>query len=333
MTALLNSFSKDNSNPMDKVRKAAALYYLIQGLAVVAWWSLLFARPESRQWFALEANSLTTLWAFWLPDLLIIGPFSLAAAVLIIKANRFAMSAMWLVTGAVTYATLYTLAIVMMTDHGWFGAVLMLPATLWSGVFATALSVGHGMFREARASSSNYVLLKTFTQITVVWSVILVVFPYFVTILEDKLGIARLSFAGQRTAALAVFALVSIPGVWSALVMSRSGKGTPLPLDHAKELVVKGPYAYVRNPMAVSGIGQGLAVALFLGSPLVAVYALIGSAIWQLIFRPLEEEDLAMRFGGSYEAYRTSVRCWIPRLSAYADFNEPARPLRNPDAT
>jgi protein-S-isoprenylcysteine O-methyltransferase Ste14 len=94
--------------------------------------------------------------------------------------------------------------------------------------------------------------------------------------------------------------------------MSRIGKGTPLPLDHATELVVLGPYAYVRNPMAVSGIGQGLAVALFLGSPLVAIYALIGSAIWQFVFRPLEEDDLAARFGGLYENYRAAVKCWVP---------------------
>ena len=71
------------------------------------------------------------------------------------------------------------------------------------------------------------------------------------------------------------------------------------------------------NPMAVSGVGQGLAVALFLGSPLVALYALMGSLIWQLIFRPLEEDNLAERFGEPYEEYKEAVKCWIPRFSAY----------------
>jgi protein-S-isoprenylcysteine O-methyltransferase Ste14 len=99
--------------------------------------------------------------------------------------------------------------------------------------------------------------------------------------------------------------------------MSTIGRGTPLPLDHAHELVVVGPYRYVRNPMAVSGVGQGLMVALFLGSPLVAVYALMGSGIWQHIFRPLEEDDLAARFGADYENYRREVKCWIPRLTPY----------------
>ncbi|MBL8223293.1 MAG: hypothetical protein JNL62_28935, partial [Bryobacterales bacterium] len=74
---------------------------------------------------------------------------------------------------------------------------------------------------------------------------------------------------------------------------------------------------FLRNPMAVSGISQGMAVALYLGSPLVALYSLTGGVIWQLIFRPLEEEDLAARFGEPYVDYCQVVRCWIPRLSRY----------------
>lgn len=310
---------------MEKLRTAAAAYYLIQGLAVAGWWGLLITYPESRGWFALQSDSLATLWAFWLPDLLLIGPGSFAVALAIKKRFRYVEHLAWLVTGGVTYATLYTLALAMITDRGWLGAVLMLPATLWSGVFATGISVGGEMFRKSKAGSDGYILLKTFTQIVVVWSVILVVLPYVITIFEDKLGISRFGFPGQKALGIAAFLILSIPGVWSAIVMSKVGKGTPLPLDHATSLVIAGPYAYVRNPMAVSGIGQGLAVALILGSPLVAIYALMGSAIWQLVFRPLEEDDLAERFGGSYEAYRRNVRCWIPRLSAYTECNELAK--------
>lgn len=302
---------------MEKIRKSASVYFLIQGLGVIAWWILLITIPASRQWFKLEPSSLTILWGFWLPDILLIGPGSIAAAVLIYRGFRYAEHLMWLVTGAVTYATLYTLAIAMMTDFGWLGVVLMVPAMLWSGVFATGITVGGDMFRSAKPSSTNYVLTKTLTQIVVAWSVILLVFPYLITFFEDKLGVERLEFAGQKPIALALFVLLSIPGIWSAIVMSREGKGTPLPLDHATSLVVCGPYAFVRNPMAVSGIGQGLAVALFLGSPLVAVYALMGSLIWQLIFRPLEEDDLLLRFGERYGEYCIAIRCWVPRLKSY----------------
>jgi len=204
-----------------------------------------------------------------------------------------------------------------MTDRGWLGVTLMLQAMLWSGVFAVGMSFSAEMFRPAADSSWNWIVVKTLSQIAVVWTIILGIFPYLITFLEDKLGINRVHFAFQRPVAATVFVLISSVGVWAAFVMSKTGLGTPLPLDHARRLVVKGPYAYVRNPMAVSGIGQGLAVAVFLGSPLVAVYAVIGSLIWQFIFRPLEEEDLLLRFGQEYEDYRREVKCWMPRPTAY----------------
>lgn len=302
---------------MEKVRRTAVIYYLLQGAAVLGWWAVLFTRPETRAYFQLEARSQASLMAFLMPDSAFIAAGSLVAACLVYSRSRFETAALWLLTGAVSYATVYTLSFTLATDHGWFGVVMMIPAMLWTGVFATVLTVKNEMFRQAKAASTNYFLLKTFTQIGVVWSLVLGVFPYLITPVEAKLGLPTLEFSYQRPIAAGLFVLVSSVGVWSAIVMSRIGKGTPLPLDHAEKLVVAGPYRYVRNPMALSGIGQGLAVALFLGSPLVAVYALMGSAIWQFIFRPLEEDDLEMRFGLNFVKYREEVRCWLPRVSPY----------------
>ena len=302
---------------MEKVRRAAALYYAVQGIGVVCWWLLLVIRPETRSYFQLEEASQTSLIAFWLPDLAFAAVGSVAAAFLVHTRSRYETAAMWLVTGAVSYAALYTFSFAMITDAGWPGVVMMVPAMIWSGVFATALTVGDGMFRPSEEASTGYVIFKTFTQIAVVWGLILFVFPYLITIVEDKIGMPRLEFAVQRPIAAVLFVMLSSIGIYAAIVMSRVGKGTPLPLDHASELVALGPYAWVRNPMALSGVGQGLAVALFLGSPLVAVYALMGSAIWQVVFRPLEEEDMKARFGEPYERYSREVKCWVPRRSAY----------------
>ncbi len=299
---------------------------------MVAWWIVLIWRPETRRYFQLEANSQTSLLAFWLPDVVFIAVGSLIVAYLVYSKNRFEVAALWLLTGAVSYATAYSFSYTLATDHGWLGVVMMAPAMLWSGVFATAITVKNEMFRQARPTSTDYVLFKTLTQIVVVWSLILVVFPYLITVVEDKLGIQRLSFPFQGPIAGVLFVLLSSIGIYAAVVMSRIGKGTPLPLDHASDLVVLGPYAYVRNPMAVSGIGQGLAVALFLGSPLVAVYALMGSAIWQFVFRPLEEDDLADRFGDGYLKYCDAVLCWVPRLKRYENGFPQSRKVAKEDA-
>lgn len=300
-----------------KVRHSAALYYAIQGLAVIAWWAVLYFAPSTRQYFTLERSSEASLMAFWLADLSFLGIGSLAASWLCYRDHEFARIAAWFVTGAVSYAAVYCFAFALMTDVGWLGVTMMFPSMIWSGVFAVGLSFEKTMFREAAETSTNWILVKTLTQIIVIWSVILVVFPYLITIVEDKLGIIRLQFPFQRPLAAMVFVAISSLGVWGSIVMSRIGKGTPLPLDHAKHLVIRGPYAFVRNPMAVSGVGQGLAVAVFLGSPLVALYALMGSLVWQLIFRPLEEDDLARRFGEPYEEYKNAVKCWVPRFKSF----------------
>ncbi|NNF00379.1 MAG: isoprenylcysteine carboxylmethyltransferase family protein [Pyrinomonadaceae bacterium] len=217
-----------------------------------------------------------------------------------------------------TYAAVYTFSFALMTDTGWLGVVFMIPAMIWSGVFGVGLPpVSEYMFRRSAPAKTNWILTKTFTQIVVVWSLILVVIPYLITLVEAKIGIANFVFPFQKVIAGVFFALISSVGVYSAFVMSKVGKGTPLPLDHAHDLVIKGAYSYVRNPMAVSGIGQGIAVALFLGSPLVLLYALMGSLIWQVIFRPLEEDNLRERFGEEYEDYCSKVKCWIPNLKRY----------------
>ena len=314
LSATLN---RNNEVSNQKVRRYAAIYYSIQGMAVIVWWIVLFAVPASRKYFILEQKTEFSLLAFWLADLAFLGVGSLAAAWLCFKDQEYSQIALWFVTGAVSYAAIYCFAFAMITDYGWLGVTLMLPAMIWSGVFAVGMTFEKTMFRRAAETSTNWILVKTFTQIVVVWSIILLVFPYLITIVEDKLGVTRLSFPFQKPLSALIFVGLSSIGVYSSYVMSRIGKGTPLPLDHAKNLVIRGPYGWVRNPMAVSGVGQGLAVALFLGSPLVALYALMGSLIWQLIFRPLEEDDMTARFGQPYEEYKGAVKCWLPRFSAF----------------
>lgn len=118
------------------------------------------------------------------------------------------------------------------------------------------------------------------------------------------------------------FFLVAVPvvpasalGVWSALTMATRGRGTPLPIAMPNGLVVDGPYRLVRNPMAVAGIVQGVAVGTILSSWLVVVYAVVGSVFWNYAVRPREEADLEARFGHDYRRYRERVRCWIPQFA------------------
>ncbi|HKW56677.1 MAG TPA: isoprenylcysteine carboxylmethyltransferase family protein [Candidatus Acidoferrum sp.] len=92
------------------------------------------------------------------------------------------------------------------------------------------------------------------------------------------------------------------------------GKGTPLPLDPPKKLVVEGPYRVVRNPMywAVALVMVGEAVVFH--SLLFAEWAagfLLAAGLFVLL---VEEPSLKRKFGEEYEAYCRQVPRWLPRL-------------------
>lgn len=174
----------------------------------------------------------------------------------------------------------------------------------------------HG--REAVPASARYNLLKTWAQTVVFWGVFLFLLPWGVWELESALGFAAWRFAPWEVFGAVLFALGGALGLTSGAVMAVKGRGTPLPTDCARELVIVGPYRFIRNPMAVAGLSQGVAVGLFLGSPMVVLYALAGGPLWHFLVRPWEETDLERRFGEPYRAYRGAVKCWLPRLRGYA---------------
>jgi protein-S-isoprenylcysteine O-methyltransferase Ste14 len=297
-----------------KIKQTASIYFALQGIAVIAWWILLLAVPASRKYFQMGEGE-TILLSFWLPDLLLMAAGSLVVSWLIAIDSDFKLAALWFVVGTISYASFYCLAFALMTDTGWLGVVAMFPAMIVSGNFGIGLTPAFQrmMFRHSKDAATGWILTKTLTQIMVVWALILIVFPLVIVQIEDKLAIPRFGFPFQSVLVITLFPLVSSIGLLSAYSMAKIGRGTPLPMDTASKLVVSGIYAYVRNPMAISGIGQGLLVGFLLGSPLVILYALLGAFIWQFIYRPLEEDDMVEKFGADYEHYRQNVRCWIPR--------------------
>jgi protein-S-isoprenylcysteine O-methyltransferase Ste14 len=262
--------------------------------------------------------SEAALLAFWLPDLLLLAFGSLVASCFCFRGNGMELIVLWLVCGASSYACLYCLTFALLTDTAWLGVILMLPSTLLSISSALAVSaLSIKLFRQAGSASVGWNLAKTGVQIIIFWGLLLFLVPYLITRVEERVGLARFSLPPQPVLASVMFFCFSGLGLWSGIIMSRSGSGTPLPLDSPRRLVVSGPYAYVRNPMAIASFSQGFAVGLWLGSASVLVYVIIGVWIWQCLVRPLEEEDLLLHFGPAYEEYRREVRCWWPRLKQY----------------
>lgn len=171
-------------------------------------------------------------------------------------------------------------------------------------------------FRPAvNRSTAAIHVAATFGQIVLFWGFVLAVLPLAIAFFAQRweVDLPLASFAGPLGAAVLVPA--SALGLWSAVVMSTRGDGTPLPSAMPNRLVIAGPYRWIRNPMAVAGIVQGAAIGLILQSWLVIAYAVVGSQVWNYAVRPLEESDLKERFGEEFQQYRDTVRCWIPKVS------------------
>lgn len=172
-------------------------------------------------------------------------------------------------------------------------------------------------FRQAQPRSAGHNLLKTAAQTAVFWTVFLVLLPYAIVSLESACGVQGFASTTLTRLGWLALALASALGLWSGFTMSRQGEGTPLPIDCPRRLVTGGPYAYVRNPMAIAGLSQGAAVGLVLGSWGVFAYVAVGAVLWNSWVRPIEEAHLAEIFGSTYAEYRHAVRCWVPRRLPY----------------
>ncbi len=175
------------------------------------------------------------------------------------------------------------------------------------------------VFREAAAGRRASNVWCTVLQSVVVWGLSLWLGPMLILAMERSASVPGFSFNGQAPLAATLFIAASALNAMAGGFLAVRGRGTPLPLACPRELVISGPYRYVRNPMAIAGIAQGIAVALWLGSWSVLLYAACGALLWHFAIRPAEERDLLARFGSCYDAYRRAVRVWWPHARPYRD--------------
>ena len=92
------------------------------------------------------------------------------------------------------------------------------------------------------------------------------------------------------------------------------GKGTLAPWDPPHELVISGPYRYVRNPMIAGVVITLFAEAALLRSEPQFIWATLFLGLNSVYIKVVEEQGLEVRFGDAYRQYRINVPPVIPRL-------------------
>ncbi|MGI9544727.1 MAG: methyltransferase family protein, partial [Cyclobacteriaceae bacterium] len=95
------------------------------------------------------------------------------------------------------------------------------------------------------------------------------------------------------------------------------GNGTLAPWHPTKNIVVKGLYRFVRNPMiiGVNLILTGEAFIFRSGNLLIFMFFFVALNHFYFVFK--EEPDLVKRFGEEYQEYCRQVPRWIPRLKGW----------------
>jgi protein-S-isoprenylcysteine O-methyltransferase Ste14 len=106
--------------------------------------------------------------------------------------------------------------------------------------------------------------------------------------------------------------------VYCSRLFARVGRGTPVPFDPPKELVVSGLYRFTRNPIYVAQVAILLSYFLYFGQVALLAHAVAWALLvqgWIVLF---EEPGLRKRFGAAYISYTEEVPRWIgiPRKRA-----------------
>lgn len=112
-----------------------------------------------------------------------------------------------------------------------------------------------------------------------------------------------------------------------------TGRGTPMPLDPPRKLVVKGLYRWVRNPMylgmALFLVGEALALPA-ITREMLTLLAVLAVAV-NVFILAYEEPTLRRLFGADYAAYCANVRRWLPRLTPFDNNSAAAVPSADLD--
>lgn len=100
-------------------------------------------------------------------------------------------------------------------------------------------------------------------------------------------------------------------------VLIQIGRGTIMPWDPTRKLMIASLYGYVRNPM-IPGIlfvqsGEAILFASYGIAALAVVYVFVNT----LYFIFSKEPGLEKRFGKEYVEYKKNVPRWIPRVTPW----------------
>ena len=164
------------------------------------------------------------------------------------------------------------------------------------------------------------------TPILIRWLSAILLLPINVTIIIPLILFdLNISESSNLEKWLAIF--IGLPGLMLSIISMRlfvkkGGGGTPAPWDPINNLIISGPYRYVRNPMLIGVNIILFSEVLFFQSFPFFIYSCL-FALGNIIYFPVSEEPtLVKRYGNEYRTYLENVPRWIPKIKPYYPKNE-----------
>ncbi len=114
----------------------------------------------------------------------------------------------------------------------------------------------------------------------------------------------------------AVGLLFVVPGWLFAMwfVQAQFALGEGIPVFATQELIVQGPYAYCRNPMALGADLFYTGISIWMGSLSAVGLTILFAALLVVYLKVIEEKKLEARFGSEYQEYKQRTPFLIPHL-------------------
>ncbi|HXQ33607.1 MAG TPA: isoprenylcysteine carboxylmethyltransferase family protein [Anaerolineales bacterium] len=137
-------------------------------------------------------------------------------------------------------------------------------------------------------------------------------FPYQLALTDESL----INFGIVRYLAFPLWIIGTLIIIWCSVDMVSKGRGTPAHFDPPKQLVITGPYCYVRNPIYLGGLLVQLGYILWFGSGILISYFVCFVLAYHILIVFIEEPILRNTFGTAYDNYVKRVPRWIPRLGS-----------------
>jgi len=94
----------------------------------------------------------------------------------------------------------------------------------------------------------------------------------------------------------------------------RRGRGTPAHLDPPRELLLRGWYRHVRNPIYLGALIVQVGYIIWFGSALAILYTVLFFLAFHFLIIVVEEPILKNTFGTAYKDYQKRVPRWVPRI-------------------